>query len=396
MLGQSSYQQALNSQEKVLFQDMTTMGFKEEHVIACFKSVVKERSLDNLLDWMLSNPEPKISSQPIVSSVVNNGNNINRKASDSFFGGLFGASLKEKVSSAFPPPLKPLPPVPFMSYSSKSTHKNSLDIKGLFGDDMDDINDLVVSGKDEKKVNVDQYANELNAKISKIFNKSWEEMANESLIFFMDLKKSTLAKDKEILSSLATGQLTQVNNLKNNIFNMLLLMLQKAKKNKLPKQSKIDDVLIIFLQFKIATSNQLIKIKEAYSRVCSENGFSESIETKNLITNYNSSKPLTIVATLPEIDKLPPSKFFQTTTSPEVMVKVEVKTTEEAKDSVTPDKTPSSKYDKEFCVICMAKAREIVFLPCRHFLTCNSCGPKFKSCPICEKKCESQMKIFWS
>jgi len=52
-------------------------------------------------------------------------------------------------------------------------------------------------------------------------------------------------------------------------------------------------------------------------------------------------------------------------------------------------------HDKENCLICMERTREIVFLPCSHFLTCPLCAPKLSSCPICNKKLEKHLKIYW-
>jgi len=62
----------------------------------------------------------------------------------------------------------------------------------------------------------------------------------------------------------------------------------------------------------------------------------------------------------------------------------------------TVKKRPGGHSEKEFCIVCMEKTREIVFLPCCHFLTCPHCSPKVSKCPICEKRIEKNLKIFWS
>jgi len=56
---------------------------------------------------------------------------------------------------------------------------------------------------------------------------------------------------------------------------------------------------------------------------------------------------------------------------------------------------PPQMFDKENCLICMERTREIVFLPCCHFLTCPLCAPKLTICPICNKKLEKHLKIYW-
>jgi len=48
------------------------------------------------------------------------------------------------------------------------------------------------------------------------------------------------------------------------------------------------------------------------------------------------------------------------------------------------------------CVICMEKTREIVFLPCSHFLTCPLCAPRVIKCPMCNQRIEKHLKISWS
>ena len=58
-------------------------------------------------------------------------------------------------------------------------------------------------------------------------------------------------------------------------------------------------------------------------------------------------------------------------------------------------KTGHDDGDKELCVVCMDRIREIVYLPCSHFITCPLCGPCLKDCPLCTKKIDKQLKIFW-
>lgn len=50
----------------------------------------------------------------------------------------------------------------------------------------------------------------------------------------------------------------------------------------------------------------------------------------------------------------------------------------------------------EECLICMENIREIVFLPCCHFLTCSDCSSKVNKCPVCSQAIEKYQKIYWS
>jgi len=61
-----------------------------------------------------------------------------------------------------------------------------------------------------------------------------------------------------------------------------------------------------------------------------------------------------------------------------------------------PSRKASEVGDKEFCIICMEKVREVVFMPCCHFLTCPLCSPRITKCPVCNKTVQKHLKLFWS
>lgn len=46
------------------------------------------------------------------------------------------------------------------------------------------------------------------------------------------------------------------------------------------------------------------------------------------------------------------------------------------------------------CVVCMVNQREMVFVPCGHFATCNSCSDKLKICSICNKSITNKTKLY--
>ena len=52
--------------------------------------------------------------------------------------------------------------------------------------------------------------------------------------------------------------------------------------------------------------------------------------------------------------------------------------------------------EKDLCIVCMDKMREIVNLPCAHFVFCVSCGPLFEHCPMCTKPIIEHLRIYWS
>lgn len=51
--------------------------------------------------------------------------------------------------------------------------------------------------------------------------------------------------------------------------------------------------------------------------------------------------------------------------------------------------------DQRLCIICFEKEKNIIFLPCRHFSTCESCSLLLKECPSCRKTIQSVEKFFF-
>ena len=51
---------------------------------------------------------------------------------------------------------------------------------------------------------------------------------------------------------------------------------------------------------------------------------------------------------------------------------------------------------KMVCKACMEKNVEVTFLPCGHFVVCESCSKKIKKCPICRKCIRGYLKTYLS
>ncbi|EFC44201.1 predicted protein [Naegleria gruberi] len=57
----------------------------------------------------------------------------------------------------------------------------------------------------------------------------------------------------------------------------------------------------------------------------------------------------------------------------------------------------SDREDRERnCIVCMENQREIVFLQCKHFITCSSCADQLRECPICRQSITKSMKVILS
>ncbi len=56
-------------------------------------------------------------------------------------------------------------------------------------------------------------------------------------------------------------------------------------------------------------------------------------------------------------------------------------------DSKNDEKAKDDDSDRIICCLCLTNIRSVVFQPCRHSLTCNTCAIKLKEnyspCPIC-------------
>lgn len=45
------------------------------------------------------------------------------------------------------------------------------------------------------------------------------------------------------------------------------------------------------------------------------------------------------------------------------------------------------------CIVCSSNLRDVVFLPCRHFVLCGECGGKVTACPLCRHTIEDRIKV---
>lgn len=50
--------------------------------------------------------------------------------------------------------------------------------------------------------------------------------------------------------------------------------------------------------------------------------------------------------------------------------------------------------DETECIVCLEQERTHVFTPCGHFMFCDKCAMKFKTCPVCQLPVESTMRVF--
>lgn len=52
--------------------------------------------------------------------------------------------------------------------------------------------------------------------------------------------------------------------------------------------------------------------------------------------------------------------------------------------------------DEKACRVCLTNERNVLFLPCRHLVTCPDCAVVVEKCPVCRSQIECTVKVFKS
>jgi len=47
------------------------------------------------------------------------------------------------------------------------------------------------------------------------------------------------------------------------------------------------------------------------------------------------------------------------------------------------------------CVVCLTEEKRLACIPCGHLATCVSCGQSFRFCPICHRKIEAFVRVYF-
>ncbi len=54
----------------------------------------------------------------------------------------------------------------------------------------------------------------------------------------------------------------------------------------------------------------------------------------------------------------------------------------------------STEKEKYMCNICFDNLKNVVIVPCYHFVSCKRCASKLPNCPICRSEIESMLYLF--
>lgn len=114
----------------------------------------------------------------------------------------------------------------------------------------------------------------------------------------------------------------------------------------------------------------------------------------------------------PQGNKLNPSEpavnpHKANTTVNKIPVKVENKKSKSEEPEVASNKMPKREMSTEeileenralkedrLCKICLDSNKEVIFIPCGHYLACLNCGLNFQTCPVCRAKISSIVKTY--
>jgi len=160
---------------------------------------------------------------------------------------------------------------------------------------------------------------------------------------------------------------------------------------------ELEYIILMSFEMKLLKVNQMDTIMHAFTKFCTKLGY----KTDEILMNSLDKLCMEATKMTATSNVLNPviQEDMKLLEDPVILkcqnvTTVNIQKCEESKlEEVKPAK---ERAEKEFCIVCMEKIREIVFLPCCHFLTCPDCSTKIGTCPLCTKKVDKNLKIFWS
>jgi len=233
-------------------------------------------------------------------------------------------------------------------------------------------------------------------------------MLHEVSEHLKDIKFNNSGTTKNINKFLnSNAYYSQISDLRHKVFEVLQkLMNMKVKSKFVIDIKELEYVILMSFELKLLKVNHMENIMNLYARFCNKLGFKQdeilmnSLDKIFLDASTGSNTNSAYSTSIAEDMKLLEDPVLNS--CPHVTV-VKQNNVEENKD---PEKNNSETglgiklrhgpVDKEYCIVCMEKIRDTVFLPCCHFLTCPICSVKIGKCPLCNKKIEKTLKIFWS
>jgi L-lactate utilization protein LutB len=85
---------------------------------------------------------------------------------------------------------------------------------------------------------------------------------------------------------------------------------------------------------------------------------------------------------------------IQTLKEPNRVKEQQMNGTQNVPTSKKISKQESEEKNESYCIICLDNKKNIVFLPCAHFVSCMECGLSMKNCPVCRTKIQATVRTF--
>lgn len=203
--------------------------------------------------------------------------------------------------------------------------------------------------------------------------------------------------EAEILFALSYDELRDdlLVSLRNRLYQLIdKLFSMKIRKEAVIDIPAIETVLMNSHDLGIFSKYQVEKLKVSYIKFCRKMRTSEN---EALITQLESKSKSIGLRGMAKLKLNSPEVSAESgdLAAVEKFSKLPKLSDEESPDDKQAVMEGEAEEEKELCVICMDRIREIVYLPCAHFITCPLCGPCLKECPLCAKKIDKQLKIYW-
>ena len=368
------------SKAEIAIQDDTMavlleMGYKEDLIKMALDNS-KSKSLDETLELILTKEsqfnkkiqKKSASRKEIINELEDNGCMLIQ----------FGQSYK----------------MPGLSKSKSESRKNSKK------DSMDDVID------DPTLASIAHVIKCLN-NLPQTKDPNW--MLHEVSDQLKDIKFNNSGNARNINKYLnSTNYYSQISDLRYKIFEVLQkLMNMKIKSKYVIDLKELEYVILMSFELNLLKPNQMENIIMTYTRFCNKMGFQQddillkSLDKYFMDASKGANNNSAYSTSASEDMKLLEDPILNSCPHVSAVKPIENSEENKASDKTSTENSPNIKpmqgpVDKEFCIICMEKIRDTVFLPCCHFLTCPLCSHKIGKCPICNKKIEKTLKIFWS
>jgi hypothetical protein len=368
------------------FSALMSMGYKPEIINLAFEDS-KNKSLEEVLDLLIcredyynknSQNRPKkdnkiASMANIFDEFGNNGGKQRRKNSN---------KTKNKNDEKKP---APAPKKDSFKENDERIGQPSEPVVALLPKVMDDESAL--------------YFNTIRKSLNHIDSKDPNEYVTVLSDHLKAIKFNSSGAGQTIQKFLLSGsQFSQVVDLRKKIYEVVTKVMTMKRQGEVNIQ-EFEYVLLMGFEHRLLNVKQMDQVLSSYSKFCTKARYNQDdILVSSLERYYTEAKKAQNLPggpTVQDYDNYLMSDIAVMKCPNVTNVKqVELEESKLSDNIEKPKKNGRS--EKEFCVVCTEKTREIVFLPCCHFLTCPDCSPQVMKCPICFKKVEKNLKIFWS